>query len=72
MLKFKDMYPDSQPYDCFENKNGKKVVRCTGSVECMVCRELSYFTDYILRVCICSEECQDELWKDKDETGNPK
>ena len=66
------MYPGSEPYDWFENSNGKKVISCTGAVGCPICGELSYFTDYRLRVCICSEECQNELWKGKDEEGNVK
>jgi len=66
------MYPDAEDFDFFENSNGKKVIKCRGSLGCIICGESSCFTDYRLRVCICSEECQEILWKDRDEKGNTK
>ena len=70
-MEFTKLYPDAQSYDCFWN-GAKKVIKCSGESKCDICRKMSHFVDFTLVVCVCSEECQEILWKNRDEKGNTK
>jgi hypothetical protein len=66
-LKFIERYPAANHHEEFNTENGK-IIKCYGETSCYICGEYSYFIDGKLLVCICSDECQKQVWEEFDAT----